>query len=78
MLIISVTCLKLQTHTHTHTHTEYDLWDNVKINYVVFVVSHKSSPLHNSTRVYALNLRNKEYHIDSKAKCCNRRFVYTV
>lgn len=25
-----------------YTHTEYDLWDNVKINDVVFVVSHRS------------------------------------
>lgn len=61
-----------------YTHTQNDLWENVKINDVVFVVSHRPSPFHNSTNVHALNLRNKEYHIDSKAKCCNQRFVYTV
>jgi hypothetical protein len=63
---------------YTHTHTEYDLWDNVKINDVVFVVSHSPSPHHNSSHVFALNIRNNEYHIDCKAKCCKQRFVYTI
>jgi len=43
MLIISVNMI-----TTTHTHNESDLWDNVKINYVVFIVSHSPGPHHNS------------------------------
>jgi len=65
-------------YTHTHTHTEYDLWDNVKINDVVFIVSHNPSPHHNSSHVFQLNIGNNEYHIDCKAKCCNQRFVHTA
>jgi hypothetical protein len=69
------------THTHTHTHTltlNMTYWTMLKL--IIWYLLFLTGPVlfHNPTNVYALNLRKKEYHIDSKAKCCNQRFVYIV